>query len=314
MKPKKLRSVSTEVPILFLVFNRPESTGTVFEAIRSARPKYLYVAADGPREGHAAEAEACGRTREIVSKIDWPCRTVTLFRERNLGCRDAVSQALTWFFERVERGIVLEDDCLPDASFFGFCEKLLERYATDSRVMMISGDNFLRGAVRGEGSYYFTRYPHIWGWATWRRAWRYYDVDMSTFPAFRDQSQMELVAEERVEQEYWLDKFEKVYRHELDTWDYQWVYALFCQSGLSINPAVNLVSNIGFAPDALHTKDLNSSWARMETQPIGRIVHPRFIIRDVRADRYTVAHVLGLPARPSGLARFARLLRTRAAK
>ena len=171
-------------PILFLIFNRPDTTFKVFEEIRKIKPAKLYIAADGPRPNVIGEEEKCTASRNIIKQVDWDCDVKTLFREKNLGCKIAVSSAISWFFENVEEGIILEDDTFPTQSFFWFCQELLDFYRNDSRIMHISGNNFQLGKIRGEGSYYFSKYNHIWGWATWKRAWRFYDVSLNTFPIF----------------------------------------------------------------------------------------------------------------------------------
>ena len=158
-------------PVLFLIFNRPELTEKVFQKIQDAQPKYLFVAADGPRDNKYGEKDLCEKTRAVVlENITWECEVKTLFRTENLGCRTAVSSAINWFFENVEEGIILEDDTVPDNSFFSYCQALLEKYRNHEQIMMITGDNFQDGIKRGNGSYYFSRYVHIWGWASWRRA------------------------------------------------------------------------------------------------------------------------------------------------
>ena len=162
-------------PILFLIFNRPETTKKVFSAIKEVQPPRLYIAADGPRSEQPDEADHCELARTIATKVDWDCEVKTLFRDQNLGIRIAVSQAIDWFFEQEPEGIILEDDCLPDQSFFWFCKELLEKYRNDTRIMHIGGTNFQFGKNRTNYSYYFSRYAHIWGWASWRRAWEYYD-------------------------------------------------------------------------------------------------------------------------------------------
>jgi len=167
-------------PILFLVFNRPNTTQRVFNVIRQVKPKQLFVAADGPRRDKGADEEKCEATREIVKQIDWDCEVKTLFREENLGCGKAVSSAITWFFENVEEGIILEDDCLPNLDFFGYCEELLDRYRDNREVMFIGGDNFQKGKKWGDASYYFSAYNHVWGWATWKRTWDIYDFKLDS--------------------------------------------------------------------------------------------------------------------------------------
>lgn len=163
-------------PILFLIFNRPDTTRIVFKRIREIRPSKLYVAADAPRANKLGEAELCMETRAIIKDIDWPCELKTLFRDENLGCKLSVSGALDWFFENEECGIILEDDCLPDLTFFSFCKELLERYKDDDRIGHIGGNCFLPGQIAKELSYDFCSITHIWGWATWRRVWKNMDV------------------------------------------------------------------------------------------------------------------------------------------
>lgn len=274
-------------PVLFLVFNKPETTARVFEAIRKAKPKKLYVAADGPRRSKPGEAETCEKTRQIATSVDWDCRVKTLFRKENLGCRRAVSSAITWFFENEPEGIILEDDCLPSQSFFHYCSALLDRYRDDTRVMHIGANNFQDGAKRGDGSYYFSRYTHIWGWATWRRAWKLYDASMKTFPEFKRQRVIDHAFQGRLKRSYWSWIFQKVYDKKIDTWDYQWLYSLICNNGLAISPNVNLVSNIGFSEGALHTKDAHSRFANMPTHELKEIIHPAFMVRNDAADGYT---------------------------
>ncbi|MFH2069165.1 MAG: hypothetical protein ABII89_06875 [Candidatus Omnitrophota bacterium] len=278
---------SLKTAVLFLVFNRPDATRLVFAEIRKARPEKLYIAADGPRKDRAGEFENCRAAREVVGQIDWECEVHTLFREENLGCRMAVSSAIDWFFQDVEEGIILEDDCLPNQSFFLFCRELLVKYRNDTRIMHIGGVNFQFGCVRGDGSYYFSGYSHIWGWATWRRAWVYYDVKMKMWPRFREQNQIANLLKDRSTQRYWLKYFQAAYEGKIDTWDYQWMLAVWSQNGLTILPSVNLVSNIGFGKGAAHATNKNDRFANMETGNISEIIHPSFVITNKEADMFT---------------------------
>lgn len=275
--------------VLFLVFNRLDVTQQVFEAIRQAKPPRLYIAADGAREAKVGEAEKVTAVREYILKsIDWDCEVKTLFREENLGCKYAVSGAIDWFFENEEQGIVLEDDCLPSQSFFWFCEKLLERYEDDMRVWHISGDNFQGGQVRGDGDYYFSKYNHIWGWASWANRWQRYDVNMESYKLFDPSNQLLNVFNNKNSQQYWNDIFLKVSASQIDTWDYQWTYAVLSNSGLSILPNKNLISNIGFGPDATHTMDLDSQHSKLERENVSfPLKHPQFIVQDCFADEFT---------------------------
>ena len=275
-----------KTPVLFLVFNRPDTTRQVFEAIRAARPARLFVAADGPRERQKGDKEKCERVRNIVTDIDWNCEVRTLFREENLGCKKGVSSAIDWFFSQVDEGIILEDDCLPMKSFFRFCEELLRRYRNDNRVMQICGSNFLCGWQRNDDSYYFSIYGPIWGWASWRRAWLYYDVDMKAWPEVREKKIYLDFCDGKREECYRLHLYDRVFAGEIDTWAYQWGFTKMLNSGLSITPNANLISNIGFGPDGTHVTKGNSTFANMQTLNIYfPLRHPKFVCRDRTSDR-----------------------------
>ena len=276
-----------QVPILFLVYNRPDVTKRVFERIREVQPKQLFVAADGPRANRAGEQEKCQKVRELAVDVDWDCEVKTLFREENLVCRRSVSSAITWFFENVEEGIILEDDCLPNYSFFSFCENLLDRYRDHQSIMMISGDNFQDGKKRGSASYYFSRYTHIWGWATWRRAWHKYEAEVEGLDSFLTSSLFTQVTTSQKERKYWSNIFRKVRSSSIDSWAYIWHYSVWKNDGLSILPNNNLVSNIGFGPEATHTKQKDSALANTSTTNINKIVHPNEVRVDKIADMYT---------------------------
>ena len=267
MKDNFIPPCPLTTPVLFMIFNRPDTTQKVFNAIRQAKPKQLFIAADGPREGTEGEKEKCEQARKVIEQVDWNCEVKTLFRDKNLGCKIADTFAIDWFFENVDEGIILEDDCLPSQSFFWFCQELLEYYRADTRIMMISGNNFQFGKVRGEGSYYFSKYAHLWGWATWRRAWRYYDVDMKSFEKFKIESQINNIFRIKQQQKYWTKIFQSVYDGKIDTWCYQWAYTCFINNGLCIMPNVNLVSNIGFGADSTHTKEENNIFSNTYIQP-----------------------------------------------
>jgi hypothetical protein len=289
----------TEVPILFLVFNRPDATAQVMDAIRAARPERLYIAADGPRDGKPGEAERCAEVRGLATQVDWPCEVGTLFRECNLGCRDAVSSAITWFFEQEPEGIILEDDCVPSLSFFPYCAELLARFRNDERIMCITGNNFQRDMNGYPYSYYFSKYNHIWGWATWRRAWRCYDDTMKLYPEYVDYNSFKSLSCSRDFFDYWKGELEKVYHRTLDTWDYVWMFACWANSGLTCTPRVNLVSNIGFGPDAAHCRDSNSSSSNLSRFDIEiPLRHPPLIVRNADADMHVTENVFNIRPNP----------------
>lgn len=270
-------SASLKTPVLFLIFNRPDTTAEVFEAIRKARPEKLFVAADGPRAHKEGEAEKCAETRAIVDSVDWPCQVTKLYREDNLGCKKAVSGGITWFFEQVEEGIILEDDCLPSASFFSFCEAMLKKYRNNENIMHITGDGMAEGMSYGDGSYFYSPFSMIWGWATWRRAWKHYDVAMAHYPSFKQKNIIADIFPEENYQKMWTDKFDEIYSGKIDTWDYQWGFALLANRGLGIIPNTNLITNIGFREDATHTT-VDSHLAMKPSKEMDEIVPPEFMI------------------------------------
>ena len=273
-------------PVAFLIFNRPDTTERVFAEIARAKPPKLLVVADGPRAARTGEAELCARTRAIIDRVDWDCEVLTNFAETNLGCKARVAGGIDWVFSQVEECIILEDDCLPDPTFFRFCEEMLVRYRDNTRVGMVSGGNLQFGRKRGRGSYYFSRYTHIWGWASWRRAWRLYDRDIALWPAFRDEGWANAFFRTQGEREYWANSFQLVYDGKLDTWDCSWTFTAFIHGLLQVAPNVNLISNIGFGPEATHTHVVGIH-ANMPTEPMPfPLVHPNFVLQDPDADRF----------------------------
>jgi hypothetical protein len=239
--------------VLFIVFNRPDTTREVFDVIRRARPPRLYVAADGARAARAGEVERCEEVRRIATAVDWPCEVRTLFRNVNLGCKRGVSKAIDWFFEHEEQGIILEDDVVALDEFFPFCDELLDRYRDDERVSMISGCNFVGQVERPDASYAFSRYMHIWGWASWRRAWASYDLDMSEWPRSGRSTLAHALGRREPSIRYWSDIFHRAWQGTIDTWDYQWVFSAWRADMVAIIPRSNMIRNLGFGTDATHT-------------------------------------------------------------
>jgi hypothetical protein len=284
---------SLETAVLFMVFNRPDTTKRVFEAISEARPPRLYVAADGPRSDRLGEAEKCETVRNIATSVDWPCEVYTLFHSDNLGCKRAVSVAITWFFEHENSGIILEDDCVPHLDFFEFCSNLLDRYENDDRVFAITGNNFQDGQIRGESSYYFSKYNHCWGWASWRRAWQHYQESIYFWPEWKHSIEWTRVCSDGVERRYWENIFDKVCAGSINSWDYPWTACVWKHGGLTATPNVNLVSNIGFGAEATHTASADSALSTIATASLGTLRHPTRVDHDRVADRYVFDHVFG---------------------
>ena len=280
-----------ETPVLLIIFNRPDTTEKVFRAIAQAQPRKLFVAADGPRADQPGDAEKCTAARAVAEQVDWECEVLRNYSDVNLGCALRPPTAVSWVFEHVDETIILEDDCVPHPTFFRFCDELLEKYRNDGRTMAISGDNFQIGRRRTKDSYYFSRYNHCWGWATWRRAWQYYDHDMTLWPEIRDAGWLEDILSEPSAVRYWAGIFQAVYEGRINSWAYRWTFACWIQSGLSILPNVNLVANIGFTAEATHTKG-SSRFANMPVEtPSFPLRHPQFVIRDTRADDFTQENV-----------------------
>jgi hypothetical protein len=276
-------------PVVLLVFNRPNTTRIVFERIREVRPSLLLVVADGPRSDCPEDARRCREVRKIVERIDWPCELLRNYSSINLGCKARIADGLNWVFRKVDRAIILEDDCLPKDSFFFFCEELLDRYLLGEEVLQISGTNFLFDRVRLSKSYYFSRYPLCWGWATWRRAWQHFDVEMKALRADRDKYLA--IFPEPAEREFWREKWDRICSGKLNTWDYQWVFTHVRQNGLAVVPAMNLVTNIGFAHDATHTRSRLMALRAPTRQLVFPLIHPGRIERHPEADEYTASHL-----------------------
>jgi hypothetical protein len=282
-----------------MIFNRPDTTARVFAEIRKARPIKLLVVADGPREDHPADHEKCQQARAIIDRVDWICEVLKNYSDVNLGCKRRVSSGLDWVFDTVDKAIILEDDVLPNPTFFRFCEELLDRYEHDERVGLISGDNF-NIRPTGSESYCFSIFPLIWGWATWARAWRCHDQSMSLWPEVRETEWLGNLLGGEASRKYWQHVFDKVFQERIDTWDYQWTFSCWQKGFLSIVPATNLVSNIGFGPAATHTTESDAGPLHCDVYPMQfPLSHPKFVKRDTFADNQIKRRVFGIKSFPS---------------
>ena len=281
-------------PVAFLLFNRPEATARVFAEIARAKPPTLFVIADGPRADVPGEAEKCAAARAIVENgVNWACDVRTSYSDSNLGCKRRISSGLDWVFDSVEEAIVLEDDCRPHPTFFRFCEELLNRYRDDERLMSISGINLQFGRKRTRYSYYFSRYFHSWGWASWRRAWKFFDAEMAFWPEVDDGGWLRDVLQDPRAVRYWTDAFRTTEQGDIDTWDYQYLFTHWSRGALSIIPAANLVSNIGFGAHSTHTQG-PSRLANIPRRALDYpLQHPTFMIRDDQADGFVQREFFG---------------------
>lgn len=273
-------------PIVFIIFNRPTATRQVFNAIRAARPEQLYIIADAPRSNYPDDIAKCAATRAIVEEVDWDCQVFKNYAGRNMGCGLRVSSGLDWVFQQVESAIILEDDCLPDRTFFPYCTELLAHYNDDERIVHISGNNFQFGQQRGEASYFYSHYAHMWGWATWRRAWQHYDYTIADWSKLRSTDWLDTRLDTPAAVANWRQIFDRMYNAKIDTWDYQWTFACWMNNGLCIHPQVDLVSNIGFTSEGTHTVRKN----QFANLPLGKLQfplkHPAAVVRDRNADLF----------------------------
>lgn len=291
-----------DTPIALIIFNRPRLTRALFEQIARVRPRQLFLIADGPRESRAGEAELCEEVREIVSAVDWPCEVRKDFAEQNLGCKRRVVSGLNWLFEQVEHAIILEDDILPDPSFFRFCEEMLERYRDDDRVSMVTGFNIGADEAKTRDSYYFSALTHIWGWATWRRAWKHYDEHLSAWPAAKRSGALRRVFREPSAWRYWTPILEGMHRGVgPNTWDYQWMFTNILREGLAVTPCVNLIENVGFGADATHVTDSSGAPKVRVGQLSFPLSHPAEVVASQDLDaidqRLSEWHRPALPVR-----------------
>jgi hypothetical protein len=250
------------------VFNRPEPTRRVLEAVRQARPGQLLVVADGPRANRPGESELCAQTRALFEGLDWDCEVLTHYAEANMGCKRRVGSGLQWVFATVPEAVILEDDCLPEPGFFRFCDEMLERYREDPRVHMVRGTNVLRGARVSGDSYYFSRFYNIWGWASWARAAQDYDYEMRRWPELREAGFLERYLPKPEMVALVRHFFDETYAGRIDTWDYQWSLNGWLRGAWSIVPEHNLVSNIGFGAGATHEHNERAMLSRLPTAPL----------------------------------------------
>lgn len=271
-----------DVPVLLIPFRRPTKIKRLIEALALVQPKHVYILADGPRPGLPEEARLCAEARRIATDIPWPCTIHTHFKESNVGLSENVGEGITWFFSQVEYGIIFEDDCVPDPSFFSFCAELLMRYKDDEGIMHISGNNFQKGTPRSDGSYYFSHYSHSWGWATWRRAWKHYPEAIASLKEPRVcEDTINALPFSKTAKKFWI-------RHLRggSHWDGLWLYTTWYKKGLCILPNQTLVSNIGFDDEATHTLEPNAQ-SNLRLEPLKKIIHPTSRVVHREADEYT---------------------------
>lgn len=294
MKKKFVKKKPLRAAVLFLIFNRPDTTAEVFEKIRRAQPKRLYVAGDGPRRGFEKDINKVKCTRKIATAVDWPCTLETRFLKENSGCKHAVSDAISWFFKHEREGIIVEDDCLPSDSFFYFCEEMLNEYRTDPAVMAITGTN-IRSKGGSESGYTFSRYALPWGWATWSHAWEKYDVGLGKWPSGQQGKHLvSLGIRGFLEKITWMGYLNLTKAGVIDTWDFQWIYSCWLHNGLTISPSRNLIRNIGFSESATHTKADNPKLSNLTLDELEYpLVTPRKKLANLEMDAFIAKNWFG---------------------
>jgi len=286
----------SSAPVALIIFRRPDLTAKVLDAVRAVKPPALYVIADGPRADKPDEAQACEAARAVIDTVDWDCQIHRHYSDTNLGCGHRPASGIDWLFQQVESAIILEDDCIPHPSFFGYCDEVLERYREDERVMHVSGCTYRAQPWDTDKSFFFTRFPACWGWATWRRAWQHYDIHCGDWPRLRDSRFMDDVTGEPAVSAYWANRFDEAWQSEdmiHHTWDYQWAFACWANSGLAICPRHNLISNIGWGDDATHTFGLDGDTMALPTFEMGLpLKHPENVLPDPVLNRQYVEELL----------------------
>jgi hypothetical protein len=273
-----------ETPVLFIIYNRPDVTEKVFDKIKKIRPSRLYVVADGPK--NQADWKACKETRDVIS-VNWKCELHTLFREENWGCKRSVSNGISWAFEQEEKLIILEVDTLPNLSFFKFCDDLLKIYKSNNQVFSITGVNWQNGKWRGSGSYYFSHYPGIWGWATWKNRWEKFDSVLSDLYQQINKGFLDHLTNCDDEKEFHLCNLINTKSGKIDSWGFAWHFTFYKYKAFCIVPNCNLISNIGFDHRATHTKQ-NDSWKANQPgkEMIFPLIDPNKVERNLKADKY----------------------------
>ncbi|OWY69554.1 hemolytic protein HlpA-like protein [cyanobacterium TDX16] len=297
-----------KTPVVFIIFNRPDTTAKVFEAIRQVKPLQLFVIADGSRDDKPGEAEKCAAARAIIEQVDWKCEVIKNYSDINMGCQYRVSSGLNWVFSNIEEAIILEDDCLPHPTFFQYCEELLEYYRYDRRIMSIAGVNFQAGQQRTEYSYYVSLYHDCWGWATWKRAWQYFDFDMKLWQTIENSGILTDKLSSFQAAKYWNHTFHSTYNGRINSWFFRWLFSCWIQSGLGIFPNVNLISNIGFGRAATHTTS-HSPYSNMKIGEIQfPLKHPPYVLQNSDADKFTQKTRFNTPIWSRAMARLQKLI------
>jgi len=277
-----------KIPILILVYNRPDFLKRLIFILKKIKPIKIYIKGDGPRKYD--DKEKCIAVKKVLKNINWNCKVITNFNKKNMGCRTSVSDGINWFFSKEEMGVILEDDCLPNNSFFKYCEILLKKFYNNKNISVISGSNF-QEKIWGNNDYYFSKYNHCWGWACWRRSWKFYDDKMSFWSQWKKTKKWKLFNKSLIERWYWEKIFNQVFKRKIDSWAYVWTACVWKNNGLTITPNVNLIENVGFDKRATHTVNLRKDYKYRSSKELAwPIKHPKLIKVNNQADSFTFSN------------------------
>jgi len=271
------------IPIVLIIYRRPDLVKQLVNSLRKFRPQNIYVVADGPKSGE--ENSLCEESRSAIDLITWPCNIHKVYAKTNMGLRNRVVSGLNYVFKREKWAIILEDDLVLGSSFLKYADSLLKKYEKDERIIAINGNNFLFNETLVKDSYYFTKYVHSWGWATWKRAWKLFDDNMTNWPEIRETDLLKKSLKSRISALYWKMIFDMVYAGNVDSWAYRWTYSALINQKLCVNPRYNLVSNVGYGKDASHTKYKS----RLLNMPIRELTfplkHPKQVVISEKLDK-----------------------------
>jgi hypothetical protein len=275
-----------KVPVLVLIYNRVDITKKLFNILKMIKPKILYIAADGPKDNNSIDEINCHKTRKIFNSINWKCKILHKYNEKNKGLKKSVLESINWFFQNEKFGIILEDDCIPSLSFFKFCENLLYKYKNNKKIFCISGSNHSFENTNSKYSYYFSKYPHCWGWATWRRAWKKNNPNINYWPNYKKSKNWNNIHNSDLEKKYWERIFNKTYLNYFDSWAYSWTLSVWKNKGCTIIPNKNLIKNIGLGINSTNSlfrkkKEIKSVWEIKD-----KIMHPASVKIDSKNDDF----------------------------
>ena len=271
------------IPVLLLIYNRKKETKILINTLKKIKPKKIFISSDGPKN-FEKDIKSNNDIKKIVQTIDWTKQVKLNYMKKNYGCKESVSKGISWFFSQVKMGIILEDDCIPSKSFFLFAEQMLKKYQNNKKIYAISGNNFLKNKIKIYDSYYFSKYNHCWGWATWARAWKDYDKNLKYWSYYKKKKSWENKFDQKIEKKYWEKIFDLCKKKKIDSWAYPWLYSIWSKNGICIIPKINLVKNIGFNINASHTFSHNNfSYNSGEINK--NLVHPKRIIVNNEADK-----------------------------